>query len=37
MESRPGDALEEEDLYIPTEGLNMGVPIGNPCDVMAEK
>jgi hypothetical protein len=35
MESRSGDALEEEDLYIPTEGLKMGVP--NPCDVMAEK
>jgi hypothetical protein len=35
-ESRSGDTPEEE-LNVPTEGWNMGVPIGNPCDVMAER
>jgi hypothetical protein len=37
MESQSGDAPEEEEPTIPADGWEMGVPIGNPCDVMTER
>jgi hypothetical protein len=37
MESRSGDAPKDEELDVPTEGWKIGVPIGYPYDVMAER
>jgi hypothetical protein len=37
MEFRSGDAPEDEELDVPTKGWKIGVLIGYPCDVMAER
>jgi hypothetical protein len=37
MESRLVNAPEDLKLDVPTEGWKIGVPIGCPCDVVAER
>jgi hypothetical protein len=37
MESRSGDAPEDEKLDVPTVGWKMGVLIGYTCDFMEER
>jgi hypothetical protein len=37
MESRSGDAPDNEELDVPAEGWKIGVLVGYSCDIMEER